>query len=209
MFLNPKVHSRGKPHWNPCYLCEENLKFCLFCRLLSLISELCDKVKFRGKFRCRQENLAATIETIEEVTIDEGLNITAIHNKTTDFLDVEFHKGAFAGNLAYIHLSSATLRKINSTQNWKNRKISSVAFRNSILFEEGNANETNSKVLTKVDSHVVSVSINGHRISGLKGDEEIQNYFKLSSADLSSSDKRKCVYWNVKARGKGFSTLVS
>eukprot|EP00794_Sanderia_malayensis_P014271 gene14271-15758_t len=182
-------------------------------RLLSLISELCDKVNMRGRFECKQENLGLAIETIDEEDIHNGLSISANQNKSTGLFEVQFQRNSnhitAADNLAFIHLSAATLRKINSTQKWKTKRVSGVAYKTGILFADDgetavNAMNSNLKSgvrVSKLDSKVVSVSVNGHRISGLKGNEELRSYFKLNSSQAISNARRKCVYWNLKARG--------
>ena len=151
-------------------------------------------------FVSNQQNIGLAVRVVQEATIIAGLNITASLNKSTDFMQVGFEQNNHQQDyLAYVFLSPAAFRKMNAQANMRKKRITSVVFKNSVLFQRQDLNGTRVDNADIIESNIISVSVNGRRVSGLSEDEEVQNYFRPHS--LNFKGKRKCVYWNFKAKG--------
>ena len=167
--------------------------------MLRLLERISDGIQMNSTLTNEQENMAFGINLFKNRMVNDGLTILGFRNETTQLPQLMFSEGKLTkktATMAYVYLSPASFQKINKNGSLKNQRLTSFFFNKPVFFQTLDDSVDKSKRRDIINGKIVSVMINGRTIQDLKGDEEIQNYFRPNA-----TGRIKCVYWNFKAKG--------
>ena len=165
------------------------------------MERLSDEIHLTSSFTDQQENLAIGVYVVKEINVDKGLNIYGYTNKTNKFPLLKFTNDTRGSLMDLIVLTPSFLSKMIKFRKQDRITVSSFLFKKSVFFYSKSNGEQ-----VKPNCKIISVKIKGVDVKNLKGDEEIQSYFKPTS--FEEAERIKCVYWNFFEKGIHFDREI-